>query len=478
MEGPDRLEKNGWCRGGTSFSTAQATQDDENKKRHGEDSHDDKSKNSLAGSIVNTTMKGHVLLAGNDHRGDESTAKLQHVLFSTTTRNGSRGRTISISKSTTTATEPSSPNSSLRTKTPIWTFDLDSVQPCTEIVSCNEKTGGEDDPSFPPSFDEFFDKNKNGGIFSSSPTCAEDIDDVLSYYILNSLDVKSKCQQQQDEGGRNEPNNSTNDGQQYRTEEGGLPACSRHDETTPKTSNRRCRVSRDTSMTDVSETALSAPAQIATDLFGTATATTTTTATSTTTARGKRLDTNVVFYDDKDGLDALMFVGKRIEVQWKMSDGRREWFAGTVSKVEQDGRTAFINYDDGDVGSIQNGTHPQHDGEFQLWRTAISEQPSGLPTTNLSNAQQQVQQRKVYRGWTVTSTTQSGKKKKKKNKDSKNTSESDENETGIYESSSTASEYELEVARRRRMKRQKYGTKWVCRRWPPKCLTASSKSSK
>mmetsp|Transcript_37603 Transcript_37603/g.91393 ORF Transcript_37603/g.91393 Transcript_37603/m.91393 type:complete len:505 (-) Transcript_37603:106-1620(-) len=503
MAEADLLQKNRWDNDGTSFSTAQAVREADNKHR-GEDGIDDiNDKTSLTGSTVNTTLKTY--LTEKEQQGDKSTAKLQHVLFSTTTQKGSRGRTASTSTSTTTtATEASTSTSSVAKSKPIWTVEMDLVQPWTAIVNSNEEEDGQesqDDPSLPPFFDEFFDKNKNSGNFSSSPTCAEDIDDFLSFYMLTSMNVNALRRKEPEEGEEG-LNNSTTD-QEHRTDGGELSAGGTQDETTPKMSNRR-RISQRTSLT-ASLTRLSATAaKPDTKMFNNSNSNSNTTihddekngitlTPSSGEGRDRRVTNNVCRAAD-DEKDALMFVGKRIEVQWMMSDGQSEWFAGTV--VENDGQAAIIEYDDGDNGSIQNGSHPQHVGGFQLWRTvtATLELPELSSTTNRLDVQPQIQQRKVYGGWPVSSSW-------KKKKVSMTSSDSTEKKTMIYptkhkkslggivysdskapskvpseaETKSTTSEYEMEVARRR--KRQKYGSKWACRRWPPKCLIKPKTSS-
>jgi hypothetical protein len=86
--------------------------------------------------------------------------------------------------------------------------------------------------------------------------------------------------------------------------------------------------------------------------------------------------------------EPIFYVGKRIEVHWKMKDGSHEWFSGCVASFLNGGLNAFIHYDDGDKSMINNGTHPRHVGEFHLWRVWY---PSGQEPPS--------DKRTVHNGW-------------------------------------------------------------------------------
>eukprot|EP00536_Pseudo-nitzschia_multiseries_P009053 jgi/Psemu1/22218/gm1.22218_g len=54
-----------------------------------------------------------------------------------------------------------------------------------------------------------------------------------------------------------------------------------------------------------------------------------------------------------------MMVGKRIQVQWDMSDGTTEWYSGIVQSCSGDGSESVLLYDDGDSILLDNNDPPE-----------------------------------------------------------------------------------------------------------------------
>ena len=61
-------------------------------------------------------------------------------------------------------------------------------------------------------------------------------------------------------------------------------------------------------------------------------------------------------------------VGKRIEVQWDMDDGSKEWYAGTVTSISNDKTEAVLLYDDGECCLMDIVDHTE-------WRTVTATEP-------------------------------------------------------------------------------------------------------
>ena len=67
-------------------------------------------------------------------------------------------------------------------------------------------------------------------------------------------------------------------------------------------------------------------------------------------------------------------VGKRIEVQWDMDDGSKEWYAGTVTSISNDKTEAVLLYDDGEC-CLMDIVDPTE------WRTVTATEPIAAAAT-------------------------------------------------------------------------------------------------